>query len=225
MSETVNVRGTSDSLFEGMTKEQIITAIEQATGGTVGDLDSGFITIWKEQNNGLGIKLWVGTTAQYNALTDRPTNTIYIKTDDTSAQDINTAITNINSALSTLQTQYQASAGDTGWISVIAGMYGTGWSAGSNAPHYRKIGRHVYIQGEVVAGASATSTILTMPSGYRAGGCPPKLNYCGNDIWCDIRHYSSGEVQIAKGFDLSNGSAVITNFSGKTIFLDIEYFV
>lgn len=104
MSETVNVRGSSDSLYEGMTKEDIITAIEQATGGEVGDLDTGFITIWKEQNAGVGIKLWVGTTAQYEALDPAPANTIYIKTDDTSISDINSAITAIQTALTAIQT-------------------------------------------------------------------------------------------------------------------------
>lgn len=104
MSETVNVRGASDSLYEGMTKEDIITAIEQATGGDIGDLDTGFITIWKEQNAGIGIKLWVGTTAQYEALDPKPTNTIYIKTDDSTIEDINAAIAAIQAAITAIET-------------------------------------------------------------------------------------------------------------------------
>ena len=104
MSETVNVRGASDSLYEGMTKEDIITAIEQATGGEIGDLDTGFITIWKEQNAGIGIKLWVGTTAQYEALDPKPTNTIYIKTDDSTIEDINTAMAAIQAAITAIET-------------------------------------------------------------------------------------------------------------------------
>lgn len=106
MSEAVNVRGTSDSLYEGMTKEDIYTAIEQATGGTIGDLDDGFITIWKEQNKGVGIKLWVGTTAEYNALDPKPDNVLYIKTDDTTAEDIADDIAEVNAALTSIQAAF-----------------------------------------------------------------------------------------------------------------------
>ncbi|MBQ3970472.1 MAG: hypothetical protein II685_08340 [Clostridia bacterium] len=104
MPETYNVVGTSDSLFEGMTKQQIYTAIVEAVeGGTVGDIDTGFVTIIKEINKNVAIRFWVGTTAEYNALQDKPTNVLYIKTDDTSATDINTAITNVQNALSTIE--------------------------------------------------------------------------------------------------------------------------
>lgn len=54
--------------FESMTKEQIIAAIAEATGNTVTDVDSAFITKIKEQNAGTAIKFWVGTQAEYNAL-------------------------------------------------------------------------------------------------------------------------------------------------------------
>ena len=102
MPETVNVRGASDSLYEGMTAEQIETAIVNAVeSGTVGDIDTGFVTTLKEQNNGTGVMLWVGTTAEYNALDPKPNNCIFIKTDDTSATDIDTAITALQTAAGT----------------------------------------------------------------------------------------------------------------------------
>ena len=93
MSETVNVRGNSDSLYEAMTKEQILAAIVEAVeGGTISDVNTGFVTTIKEQNNGVGLMFWVGTTAQYNAIETKQNNVLYIKTDDTSAQAINSAI-------------------------------------------------------------------------------------------------------------------------------------
>lgn len=100
MPETVKVRGASDSLFEGMTKEQTYSAIESATGGTVGDIGA-FITSIKEQNNDAALTFWVGTTAQYNALETKPANCLFILTDDTSAADIATAITALQTASTT----------------------------------------------------------------------------------------------------------------------------
>lgn len=94
MPETVNVRGTSDSLFEGMTKEQILAAITEAVEShTISDVNTGFVTTIKELNNGIGLKFWIGTTAQYNAIAEKENNVLYIKTDDTSAESINAAIT------------------------------------------------------------------------------------------------------------------------------------
>lgn len=71
--------------FEGMTKEQTLTAIEQAVStGTIKDIDTGFITKIVEQNARAPLRFWVGTQAQYNALTDKSDDTLYI-TDDTDA--------------------------------------------------------------------------------------------------------------------------------------------
>ena len=55
--------------FEGMTKEQILTAIAQAVEtGTIGDIDTGFITTIKTIN-GTPLKFFVGEQAEYDALT------------------------------------------------------------------------------------------------------------------------------------------------------------
>lgn len=100
MSENVYVRGESNSNFEAMTKEEVLAAIVLAIqGGTVGDIDSGFVTMIKEQNKGQGLKFWVGTTAEYNALETTENNCLYIKTDDTSPTDINNAITTLQTSL------------------------------------------------------------------------------------------------------------------------------
>lgn len=91
--------------FEGMTKEQIISAIAQATGAipeTI-DVDAAFITKIKETNAGKEIKFWVGTTAQYNALQSKPLNTFYIFTDDPTAEQIKEMAEKINEFISGVQ--------------------------------------------------------------------------------------------------------------------------
>ena len=79
--------------FETMTKEQILAAITQAVeSGTVSDVDTGFVTKIKELNSGKAVTMWVGTTAQYNALTEHVENCIYIKVDDTTGEDLQNAV-------------------------------------------------------------------------------------------------------------------------------------
>lgn len=66
---TVYVICDQNCKFEGMTKEQILTAIAQAVEtGTIGDLDTGFITTIKTIN-GTPLKFFVGEQAEYDALT------------------------------------------------------------------------------------------------------------------------------------------------------------
>lgn len=99
-NETKYVRGESNSNFESMTKEEILAAIVQAVqGGTIGDVDTGFVTTIKEQNKNAGLKFWVGTTAEYEALATKENNVLYIKTDDTLFADLNNAITDLQSSV------------------------------------------------------------------------------------------------------------------------------
>jgi hypothetical protein len=76
--------------FEGMTKEQIIAAIAEATGKTPTDIDSAFISKIKEINKGAAVQIWIGATAEYNALVangEKRSDVIYIKTDDSALAD------------------------------------------------------------------------------------------------------------------------------------------
>lgn len=83
-------------LFEGMTKEEILTAITQAVSThTISDVDTGFITTIKEKNNNAPLSFWVGTTAEYNAISQKEQNTFYILTDDTDMDDLENAISQI----------------------------------------------------------------------------------------------------------------------------------
>ena len=74
--------------YETMTKEQILTAIAQATGVDEVDPDAGFITKVKEKNGGNYVTFWVGTRAQFNAIESKETNCMYIISDDTTSADL-----------------------------------------------------------------------------------------------------------------------------------------
>jgi len=64
--------------FESFTKEQILSAIQQAVNsGEIKNVDTGFVTKIKEQNKNAGLMFWVGTQAEYNALESKKT-TVFI---------------------------------------------------------------------------------------------------------------------------------------------------
>lgn len=83
------VIGDGNNLYEGMTKEQILAAITQAVEShTISDVDTGFVTKVKEQNKNKQLQLWVGTEAEYNAIATKDQNTLYIKTDDSTLENL-----------------------------------------------------------------------------------------------------------------------------------------
>lgn len=93
-------------LFEGMTKEQILAAITQAVEGhEIADVDTGFVTTLKEQNANTGLRFWVGTTAQYNALASKERNVLYILTDETPEEAFAEEFAEINERLQPLEEQ------------------------------------------------------------------------------------------------------------------------
>lgn len=69
--------------FEGLTKEQVFAAIAEATGNTPTKVDEAFITKIKEQNKNTNLKIWVGTAAEFNALTEKDADTLYVYPDTT----------------------------------------------------------------------------------------------------------------------------------------------
>ena len=89
--------------FESMTKEQIITAIANATGVSpeAVDVDDAFISKIQEMNQNNNLKWWVGTEAEYNAIEDLDAETLYIITD--AADDTGAVITALKEQLDDLQ--------------------------------------------------------------------------------------------------------------------------
>lgn len=85
------------NLFEGMTKEEIIAAIAQATGVTPENIDDGFITTIQEQNAQHGVKLWVGSQNEYNAIQQPDANTLYVVTDPHETNELQSQINQLQS--------------------------------------------------------------------------------------------------------------------------------
>lgn len=83
--------------FEGMTKEQIYTAILQAVNeGTIGNIDVGFVTTIKTIN-GLPLKFFVGEQAAYDELTPEDKKDLFaIITNDTTKEGIINALKDLN---------------------------------------------------------------------------------------------------------------------------------
>ena len=80
-----------------MSKEQILTAIMQAVNeGTIGNIDAGFVTKLQEMNNQNVVKFWLGTMTQFEALTEKDENTLYIFTDDPTLDDIESNFDDVN---------------------------------------------------------------------------------------------------------------------------------
>lgn len=96
--ETPKVYAICDSncRWETLTREQILTAIMQAVNeGTIGDIDSGFISTIKTIN-GTGIKFFYGTQNEYNALPkEQKANLAKFITDDETFENINSEIESI----------------------------------------------------------------------------------------------------------------------------------
>ena len=87
---------------ETMTKEQILAAISQLLdGGVVYDPDAAIVSKVKEGNAGQAVTFWLGTMAQFNAIENKDPNCFYIKTDDTTLEDLSRVIEETQTAANT----------------------------------------------------------------------------------------------------------------------------
>lgn len=89
--------------FPAMTKEEIITAITEATGTTPTDIDGAFITKIKELNEYGTLKWWVGTQAEYNALAEKDPFTLYIITDGNDLEELEAELKSLADSLADMQ--------------------------------------------------------------------------------------------------------------------------
>lgn len=95
-----------DCRYETMTKEQILTAIEEALEqGHVSDPDGAVFSKIKETRANEAVQIWVGTEAEYNAISPAHTveksvvrvgadGVLYLCSDDTSLSDLENHIDN-----------------------------------------------------------------------------------------------------------------------------------
>lgn len=156
--------------FEGMTKEQIIAAIAEATGTTPVHIDDAFITKIKEQNGNKQLKFWVGTQAEYNALQTKPTDCYVLITDDTTLDDLNAEIASLQETIETLQNSLKYHAGDTLYFnSFITNGYVTTGCKSLNAfiPLSKQIGGDVR---SIRFGFEAADARAFSITGYIIGG-------------------------------------------------------
>lgn len=119
-----------DCKFESMTKEQILTAIQQAVeGGEIHDVNTGFVTTLNEINHNRGLRVWVGTTAEFNRIPpdDRDVNVLYIRTDDTTAQDMQAQIDQLEAAVSGIGQMTELTGGS------LDSVFNDGWYRCQNA--------------------------------------------------------------------------------------------
>lgn len=100
---TVYVICDQNCKFEGMTKEQIYAAIVQAVNeGTIGDINTGFVQTIKTIN-GIGLKFFVGTQAEYDRLSNEDKENLFaIITDDATKDGIIAALNNLDDKIDDL---------------------------------------------------------------------------------------------------------------------------
>lgn len=82
----------NNCLYPCMTKEQILSAIAQATGQTITDIDEAFISKVKEYNGNRNLRFWVGTKAQYNAIQTKEEDVVYFVTDENALETLSATV-------------------------------------------------------------------------------------------------------------------------------------
>ena len=86
--------------FQTMTKEQILSAINQKiSSGSIVNIDDAFITKIKEMNAGALVQLWIGTQAEFEALSEKQDDTLYILSDDPTVNEIESSISSLEQSV------------------------------------------------------------------------------------------------------------------------------
>lgn len=240
-------------------------------GGTIHDIDTGFITTLKEIHNGLGFKTWLGTTAEFEYLKANDLlepNVLYLRSDDKTLNfpgimdptktlpeviamadsfmiykltttpntdiypvEVTQATGSSNGATVVYfaagnagffmftygddiyfnrfyASQAQGGYTFTGWIRLNPSdsgwqtltISGTGFTAGSPTPQYRKIGNRVIVKGQIAVDmdnvSDVTTVFATLPSGYRPATALYRLIPGEGDRQARLYVSSSGGVNI-----------------------------
>lgn len=116
---------------EGMSKEQVLNAIAEATGSTPQSVDDAFITMIKETNRNHSLHIWKGTKAQYNALQTIDNDTFYIIEDDSTIDDLQANIDAVDEQVQELRDYL-----DHIVISTQTTVSASSWSAISSGEFY-----------------------------------------------------------------------------------------
>ncbi len=89
-----------------MSKEDILAAIQTAAaGGSFEGFDNtAFVSRLKEINKNSSFSVWVGTQAEYNAVTEKQSNVLYLITDDPLCDDLPNAVDSIKKSFEEIET-------------------------------------------------------------------------------------------------------------------------
>lgn len=123
VTPTVYVICNQNCKFEGMTKEQILTAIMQAVNeGTISNIDAGFVQTIKTVN-GHALKFFVGEQSEYDALTEADKEDLFaIITNDTSKEGIMQTLADLEQDFKDIQGNFNALEKGIKNGSIVSGM-------------------------------------------------------------------------------------------------------
>lgn len=107
------------NLIEGLSKEEIENAIQSATGNA-GDT-APYVRAVVDQNTGAAVYVWVGTSAQYNAIEYPDSNTLYLVTDDTLLDDLQEKLVTLTARVEALELQMASTASATAEVTESEG--------------------------------------------------------------------------------------------------------
>ena len=154
--------------FPTMTKEQILTAITQAVeSGVIKDVDTGFVQTIKTIN-GKSLKFFVGTQAEYEALTADEKNGLFaVITNDTTKESLLQAIEKIINGETPVAEATHAGEAET----ASADSFGNSFFC---------------------YGMLSTTPTLNTPESFTVTGCKVDYPVGSLEIFCDDNYKLSG---------------------------------
>lgn len=190
--------------YQGLTKEQIYTAIQNYNQtGSFGDIDSGFVSKLKEMNKQGNIKFWIGTQAEFQALETKDEETLYLFSNDPTINDIENAINDLDTSIDTINDRLD----DLGFKSAVATISGTSVVPSVNS--LTKVGKRVIFNLEMMGQDvnKPEHILITLPAEFR----PKEDIEAGFDnttitVYSNIQTSSYGSYNI--DYDNSSGSAL-----------------
>lgn len=204
--------------------EQVATMLEEIIEtGEITEVDIGAVTTIREFIDNTGFRVGVGTNAQIAAAQQAgsiPNHALVIPTDGSDVTEFE---------------RMSALTADTGWVTLPASAFASGWTPSGAGVQVRKIGNHVFIRGRATLDSEATTgdyhNVLTIPAAYR----PPtanlnRVNCCTDHTFVELIVNNStlaenpGVLWTYRVIDSSFTTGFVT-LAGKTLMIDLDYFL
>ena len=145
--------------------EQVAAMLEQIIEtGEITEVDVGVMTTIKEINHGTGLRIWIGTTAELNALPSKASNVLYLRTDGDDLTELEEELGDLEADVADIAadvTDLQTATADSDWqtISPYSGWTGT--------IKIRKIGSMVQLKLDVEYTSGTSLQICSISSAYK----------------------------------------------------------